>query len=116
VVEEYCADPFKYADKYNLDERMAKASIVPHKYLHRRLPAAPAFKNHPRGAGYAINQAIRTLIDCGELVDVSASEMSSLFQTKAKAYRRIGSVGLTGSNREVDLVTAGTPLANRALI
>ena len=60
--------------------------IVPFSYISRRLSGVTIFKKDKRGASRAIDVAIKTLVDRGDLQEVSKVTMSKDYNTTARSF------------------------------
>ncbi len=71
----YFTQPFDRIEKYLDHPKLHAAHLIPKHFLQRRLIAVAAFKNDRRGASMALNNAIKALIDAGEIFEVNKAEV-----------------------------------------
>lgn len=55
---------------YGVKPKMVTDGIVPRKFLQTRSASLPAFSNHKLGASRALDDAIRSLIANGKVIEV----------------------------------------------
>jgi hypothetical protein len=73
---------------YKVPKGMRENSIVPRSYLQVRTTSLPAFANHRSGsATKALDDALRSLVLNGYLMDVEKLPLSERYNFHGKAYR-----------------------------
>jgi len=72
---------------YKLPDAMRENSIVPHQYLQIRIQRTPTFTSHRFGANKALEDAVRTLLTNGYLMEVQKDKISDAYNFHGKAYR-----------------------------
>jgi len=85
ILEEYLY--VRVASSYKVSVPMKSIGIVTRKYLQQRTHQASAFSKFPGGCSKALDLAIKSLIDNGNISEVSQMEMIQSFDYHGKAYR-----------------------------
>lgn len=85
ILEEYLY--VRVASSYKVSIPMKTIGIVTRKYLQQRTHQASAFSKFPGGCSKALDLAIKSLIDNGNISEVSQMEMIQSFDYHGKAYR-----------------------------
>ena len=87
VVGDYVTQPWSMVSKYSSSPAILhNEKIVPFSYISRRLSGVTIFKKDKRGASRAIDVAIKTLVDRGDLQEVSKVTMSKDYNTTARSF------------------------------
>lgn len=86
VVEGYFNQPFAKLKSYGLDEAMHRDHIIPYKYLIRRTASVASFRHDKVGATMALARNLRSLIDCGMLVEVAKPQLLEKYKFSGVAY------------------------------
>lgn len=87
VVRDYMVKPWSEVQKYSTSPALLhNERILPFSYVSRRLAAVAIFRKDKRGASKAIEIAIKTLCDRGDLQEVSRATLSKTYGTTAKCY------------------------------
>lgn len=87
VVHDYMIKPWSEVSKYSTSPlSLHSERIVPFSYISRRLAAVSVFRKDRRGSGKAIELAIKTLCDRGDMQEVSRATLSKDHATTAKCY------------------------------
>lgn len=87
VVKAYCTSEWDKVKGYlNGWQTLHQNKIVPFSYLSRRLIGSSAFKNDRKGASKAIEQAVRVLVDRGDLQEVSRATLVKDYNVTAKCF------------------------------
>lgn len=88
TVKDYLMLPWSEIVKYT-GEGMANLHnerIIPYGYLQRRLAAVAVFRKDRLGSSLSIKRAIKTLIERGDIQEVSRSTMSKDYSSSAVCY------------------------------
>lgn len=72
---------------YKVPPKMQADGIVPRTYLQMRSASLPAFRNHKPGASRALDDAIRSLIANGKLMEVKHDKVVEGYGFFGKSYR-----------------------------
>lgn len=87
VVRDYMIKPWSEVQKYSSSPAtLHQERILPFSYVSRRLAAVSIFRKDKRGSSKAIEIAIKTLCDRGDLQEVSRAKMAKDFGTTAKCF------------------------------
>lgn len=87
VIHDYIVKPWSEVQKYSTSPiGLHSERIIPFSYVSRRLAAVAVFRKDRRGSGKAIEIAIKTLCDRGDLQEVSRATLSKDHNTTAKCY------------------------------
>lgn len=87
IVETFGAQPYEAVERYGVPRALHSATIVPYRYIQRRLVSVAIFRHSPNKATPTIQKAIASLIDEGQMICVGEAELRGLgFQ--GVAYRR----------------------------
>ena len=65
---------------------MYERGIVSYRYISAKLAPNSEFRNDRFGASNALKKAISTLIDCGELQEISPTQCEKNFGIRQKCY------------------------------
>lgn len=68
-------------------ETLKQNHIIPRKYLQQRTSKVAAFSSHRSGSTKALDEAIRSLIDSGQFIEVAKIKLVEDFGFHGKAYR-----------------------------
>jgi Protein of unknown function (DUF3987) len=74
------------AHRYKVDPAMHRDGVIRHNYLSTRARTKAAFLNDPKGAAFSLNNAIRALMDNGEIKEITTTDVQSRYNTTGKAY------------------------------
>lgn len=72
---------------YSVKPKMVADGVVPRKFLQTRSASLPAFSNHKLGASRAMDEAIRSLIANGKLIEVKQDKLVEGYGFFGKSYR-----------------------------
>lgn len=87
VVKEYIVKPWTDVQKYSSSpQSMHGDNVAPFSYISRRLSAVAVFRRDRIGASKAIERAVRTIIDRGDMQEVSRADLHKKYGSSAKAY------------------------------
>jgi hypothetical protein len=87
VVRDYVVKPWSEVQKYSTSPiGLHSERIIPFSYVSRRLAALSVFRKDRRGSGKAMELAIKTLCDRGDLQEVSRATLAKDHNTTAKCY------------------------------
>lgn len=86
AIRQYMTDPVDVCRKYKCDERYAPDRVVTMSMLQRMLLNQTAFKNDRVAANYALEKAIKVLIDEDVLKELRQIDMKNRFGRIPKAY------------------------------
>lgn len=87
TVRSYITEPFSEVSKYvpNMGN-LHSERIIPYAYMQRKLAQVAIFRKDKMGSSYAIKRALKTLVERGDICEVSRSTMSQQYKTNALAY------------------------------
>ncbi|URA06962.1 replicative primase helicase [Xanthomonas phage Pfeifenkraut] len=87
TIKTYVTAPFNEVEKYipNMGN-LHSERVIPYAYLQRKLAAVAIYRKDKMGSSYAIKRALKTLIERGDITEVSRSTMSQQYKTNAVAY------------------------------
>lgn len=74
------------SEGYKVPAPMQQAGIVPRKFLQVRSSRQACFTQHKLGAANALEQTLRSMVDCGYMSEVSKDDMTK-YRYSGKAYR-----------------------------
>lgn len=88
AVKHYVTAPWQDVSKYCGEgaSNLHSANIVPYAYLHRKLASVAVFRKDRQGATQAVKRALRTLVERGDMGEVSRSVMSKEYGSSSIAY------------------------------
>lgn len=90
AIQTYILSPFSelksYAGSTDTQRRLHSEKIVTYTYLHKKLAATTSYKKDKMGPTAALKRTIQTLIERGDISQVSPAKMSKDYNTSAKAY------------------------------
>lgn len=87
VVRDYMIKPWSDVQKYSsATAALHQERILPFSYVSRRLAAVSIFRKDKRGSSKAIETAIKTLCDRGDIQEVSRAKMVKDYGTTAKCF------------------------------
>lgn len=75
------------AESYRIHPDMRTTGVVPRKYLQRNVSSASAFNNHKLGAAKALDDAIRSLVDSGYIVEIAKDKVPIEWGPQGKCFR-----------------------------
>ena len=84
-LHEYIAKPVPKG--YRVPDQMWQNGIVPRQYLQKRSASLPAFSSHKLGATKALDEAIRSLVANGNLMEVKHDKVVEMYNHHGKSYR-----------------------------
>jgi len=87
IIRDYMIKPWEEVKKYSSSPAtLHQERILPFSYVSRRLSAVSIFRRDKRGAAKAIEVAIKTLCDRGDIQEVSRAKMVKDYGTTAKCF------------------------------
>lgn len=87
AVKDYVTKAWSEVQKYSTSPAsMHNERIIPFSYISRKLSAVAVFRKDRSGSANAINRAIKTLIDRGDLQEVNRATLSKDHGTTARSY------------------------------
>lgn len=87
AVKDYVLKPWSEVQKYSTSPAsMHNEKIIPFAYISRRLAAVAVFRKDRAGSARAIDRAIKTLCDRGDIQEVNRATLSKEHGTSARAY------------------------------
>ena len=85
LIKEYIK--FGAAESYQIPSAMQAQGIIPRKYFQIRLARHSAFNQHRLGSTLAMESTLRSLVDCGYLVEVDKTAQLQHYNYHGKCYR-----------------------------
>lgn len=86
-VSVYLTSPFSKIAKYCPGvSHLHKDMIVPYAYIQRRLAAIAVFRKDSRGSSLAIKRAINTMMERGDLQEMSRAETAKKYDTTSRCF------------------------------
>lgn len=87
TIKTYVTAPFSEVEKYvpNMGN-LHSERVIPYAFLQRKLAAVAIFRKDKMGSSYAIKRALKTLVERGDITEVSRSAMHQQYKTNAVAY------------------------------
>lgn len=87
TIKTYVTAPFSEVEKYipNMGN-LHSERVIPYAFLQRKLAAVAIFRKDKMGSSFAIKRALKTLVERGDITEVSRSTMSQQYKTNAVAY------------------------------
>jgi hypothetical protein len=86
-IKQYVTSPFSEVEKYVTGMGNLHAErVIPYAYIQRRLAQVAIFRKDKNGSSFAIKRALKTLVERGDLTEVSRSAMAQQYKTNAVAY------------------------------
>ncbi|URA06896.1 replicative primase helicase [Xanthomonas phage Langgrundblatt2] len=87
TIKTYVTSPFSEVEKYipNMGN-LHSERVIPYAYLQRKLAAVAIYRKDKMGSSHAIKRALKTLVERGDITEVSRSAMSQQYKTNAVAY------------------------------
>lgn len=87
VVKDYVTKAWSDVQKYSSSPAALHGdNIIPFSYISRRLSAVSVFRKDKAGATRAIERAVKTIIERGDIQEVSRAELSKKYSCSAKAF------------------------------
>ncbi len=87
VVREWVERPWSELKSYGVaDEEVHRSWYIPWRYISKRLSNDAAFKNAHNGATNAIRNAVRELIDCGEIARATPKQLVGITTSHAEFF------------------------------
>jgi hypothetical protein len=87
TIKDYVTKPWADVQKYSTSPpSMHGDNVVPFSYLSRRLAAVSVFRKDKAGASKAIERAVKTVLDRGDIQELSRGDLTKKYGTYAKAY------------------------------
>ena len=87
TIREYVTLPFSEVEKYVPGMgHLHGERIIPYSYIQRRLVAMAIFRKDRRGASEALKRTLKTLVERGDLQEVSKATLSKQYNTTALCY------------------------------
>lgn len=87
TIKLYVTSPFSDVEKYIPNMGMLHSErVIPYAYLQRKLAAVAIFRKDRIGSSQAIKRALKTLVERGDISEVSRATMSQQYKTNAVAY------------------------------
>lgn len=72
---------------YKVPEAMRQNSVVPRSYLQVRVSSLPAFNDHKLGASRALDDALRSIVANGYVMEVDRNNSIEMYGFQGKTYR-----------------------------
>lgn len=86
-IRDYITLPWSEVEKYVAGQgRLHGERIIPYAYIQRRLAAAAVFRKDKRGSSDALKRTLKTLVERGDLTEVSKATLSKTYETTAVCY------------------------------
>lgn len=86
-VKSYIVRPWSEIETYKVGtSQLHSERIVPYSYLHKRLAVQATFKKDKMGPANAIRRSLKTLVERGDLQEVSKVRMMTDFRTSALCF------------------------------
>lgn len=87
TIKGYIVSPFSEVEKYvpNMGN-LHSERVIPYAYIQRRLSQVAVFRKDKMGSSYAIKRALKTLVERGDITEVSRSVMAQQYKTNAVSY------------------------------
>jgi hypothetical protein len=86
-IKQYVLSPFSEVEKYIAGMgQLHSERVIPYAYIQRRLAQVAIFRKDKMGSSHAIKRALKTLVERGDLTEVSRSAMAQQYKTNAVAY------------------------------
>ena len=87
IIRDYMLRPWSEIEGYKTGSVDLHANkIIPYSFLHKRLSTQSEFRNDRRGAATALKAAVKTLIERGDLSEVSRATLMASYKTHAQCY------------------------------
>lgn len=88
AVRHYVVSPWADVSKYCGEgaSNLHSANVVPYSYLHRKLASVAVFRKDRQGATQAIKRGLKTLVERGDMNEVSRAVMSNDYGSSSIAY------------------------------
>lgn len=87
IFKDYVIKDMKSLKSYGIDNFKLKVDhIIPYGYLHKRLSQKGSFRRDKMGSSYAIKRALKTLVDRGDVQEVSKKVLMEKYDTSATCY------------------------------
>lgn len=87
TIKGYVTEPFSEVSKYvPAMGNLHSERVIPYAFMQRKLASVAIFRKDKMGSSYAIKRALKTLIERGDLTEVSRSTMAQQYKTNAVAY------------------------------
>lgn len=87
AMKDYLMRPWSDIEKYKAGTIELHANkVIPHSYIHRRCATIKEFKKDRMGSSFAIKRTITTLIERGDLQQVSRVDLQQKYGTHANCY------------------------------
>lgn len=87
TIKSFVVSPYSEVEKYVSGMgHLHSERVVPYAYLQRKLAAVAVFRKDKAGSSNALKRAIKTLIERGDIAEISRSTMHQQYKTTAVAY------------------------------
>jgi hypothetical protein len=87
TIRTYVTSPFSEVEKYIAGMgNLHSERVIPYAFLQRKLAAVAIFRKDKLGSSHAIKRALKTLVERGDITEVSRSAMTQQYKTSAVAY------------------------------
>lgn len=87
TIKTYVTAPFSEVEKYipNMGN-LHSERVIPYAFLQRKLASVAIYRKDKMGSSYAIKRALKTLVERGDISEVSRANMHNQYKTSAVAY------------------------------
>ena len=85
LIQEFLTTPVSQG--YGINEQMRLDGIVPRKFFQIRIQRLQVFTTHRQGSTFALESAVRALMDAGYLQEVDRGKLVEKYGFHGKAYR-----------------------------
>lgn len=88
TIREYVVSPWQDVSKYTGEtfSHLHGAHVIPYCFLQRKLASVAVFKKDKKGSSESIKRALKTLVERGDIQELSRPTMVKEYKTSALAY------------------------------
>jgi hypothetical protein len=87
VCKKFVVSPWSAVEKSSKGmEHLHADRVVPYAYIHKNLTAVSVFRNDRFGSTAAIKKALQTLMDSGDVEEISKQQIKAKYNKSCKAY------------------------------
>lgn len=86
TISNYLIANYETVAKYDVEQNLHQAKIIPYSYIQRRLIATSTFRNDRLGSTNALKRAISGLIETGKLKEIGKNDLQTKYGTSSRCF------------------------------